>query len=248
MNCRDFDQIWNQLLDAESAARRDDPGIRLEREASLREHAEACPSCRLRHRQFEALRVAMRAWTARPRPAAEVSPLVAERILRAAAEPEILTARPRRQGRRVGLAAWALASAAMLALFVLKSDPPRDVRRPQVAAGAPAPRSLNVAVADARAASWRLARTASEPAARLGLAMLDASLAGDDAPAAEASPTSALDPWASPPALLDQVGGYAAAGARPLSAAARQAFGFLRSPTFDKPERAPGPPASSKGA
>ncbi len=36
------------------------------------------------------------------------------------------------------------------------------------------------------------------------------------------------------PGLAARVGGYAAAGARPLSDAARQAFGFLRSPSLDK--------------
>ena len=43
MNCQECDQIWNQLLDAESPAR---PAVAAEREQAARAHAENCPQCR----------------------------------------------------------------------------------------------------------------------------------------------------------------------------------------------------------
>ncbi len=234
MNCRDFDQTWNRLLDAESGARRDDGpdavAARLAREADLGEHAESCPPCRIRHRQFETLREALRVWSARPRPEPVAAPGDVERIILAAARADVPTA-PRRRSRSRPLT-WAggLAAAAALAVVALRPagrvppEPPVE----------PAPRSvsLDAAVAEARAASIRLALAASEPAARLGLAMLDASIA-----VADASDDAAAVPGADAPdgpGLAARVGGYAAAGARPLSDAARGAFGFLRPPSLGK--------------
>ncbi|OJW11157.1 MAG: hypothetical protein BGO49_26310 [Planctomycetales bacterium 71-10] len=233
MNCRDFDQTWNRLLDAESGTRRDDgpeaAASRLARESGLREHAESCPSCRIRHRQFEALRVAMRAWSARPRPEPA-----------AAVDRIVLAASPAPRPRRAWPLAWAsgLAAAAVAASFF--RPPPRDEPAP-----APARRaSLSVAMSDAREASLRLALTASEPAARLGLAMLDASIATDFGPD-DVAPAPDDDAEVGPDAsdLATRVGGYAAAGARPLSDAARRAFGFLRTPSLDKTA----PTASPRG-
>lgn len=238
MNCRDFDQIWNRLLDAESGPRRDDgpnaTAARLAFESSLREHAGECPACLMRQNQFETLRTAMRAWSARPTP----EPQIADQILQAAVEPLVLPA-PGRFGRGAGVAVLAAGSLAAAVLLTIR---PGTNEPPQLLNNAPRPVSLSLAVADARDASWRLAQTASEPAARL---MLDASFA-DDQPVAEAEPAaSELDSST----LLDRVGGYAAAGARPLSDAARQAFGFLRSPALETPDRnVPAPPAPPKGA
>lgn len=244
MNCRDFDQTWNRLLDAESGPRRDDgPGAaagRLAREAELLGHADSCPSCLLRHRQFESLRVAIRAWSGRPRVAPAVSTAAAERIVRdalAAPEPAPGPVPAGRRGATRPLA-WAagLAAAALAAAFLRPVAPERP--RPEPAR----PVSLSVAVADAREASWRLAWTASEPAARLGLAMLDASLAGDAASDGTAPPPDEeAAPGPGAPGLVDRVGGYAAAGARPLSDAARRAFGFLRPPSLDKAAPAASP-------
>ncbi|WP_165250546.1 hypothetical protein [Paludisphaera soli] len=255
MNCRDFDQVWNQLLDAESGRRLG--GVpTLDREAGLREHAEACPSCRLRHRQFEALRAALRSWSARPLPAPADAAASADRILEAVASapPSLAASRassPGRLARRAGLFALAGAGAAAAAAFLAipRPDPGRPVGRPPASsATATASSELRAAVADARDASWRLARTASEPAARLGLAMLDASLAAGDAATSGggspfAEPIPAFDASSFRPPLLDHVGDYAAAGVRPLSDTARQAFGFLRSPTLANPA-APPPPAT----
>ncbi|WP_337173616.1 hypothetical protein [Paludisphaera sp.] len=228
MNCRDFDQIWNRLLDAESGPRRDDgpeaTATRMAREALLMEHAAACPPCLARHRQFETLRDAMRAWSARPRPAPRASSTVVDRIVRAAPRPE--PASPRR--RRARPLAWASALAATAAMAAVVLRPPaREEPRPEP----PRLVSLNTAMADAREASLRLALSASEPAARLGLAMLIATDA-EEAPFGDAAPAEDAEPDA--PGLAARVGGYAAAGARPLSDAARQAFGFLRSPSLDK--------------
>lgn len=229
MNCRDFDQTWNRLLDAESGTRRDDgpgaAGPRLARESALREHAESCPSCRIRHRQFETLRTAMRAWSARPRPEPAAAPDAVDRIVLAASPPDA----PARRARPL---AWAsgLAAAAVAASFF--RAPPRDEPAPEPA---PARRaSLSVAMSDAREASLRLALTASEPAARLGLAMLDASIAADAALDTAPPPAEAEAGGPDASDLATRVGGYAAAGARPISDAARRAFGFLRTPSLDK--------------
>jgi len=109
-----------------------------------------------------------------------------------------------------------------------------------------------VAVADARDASWRLALSASEPAARLGLAMLDASIApAEPAPGptpADAGTAPPLDPSAFRPALLDRFGDYAAAGVRPLSDSAARAFGFLRPPSAARADAPEAPPADPQGA
>ncbi|WP_156512774.1 hypothetical protein [Planctomyces sp. SH-PL62] len=255
MNCRDFDQVWNQLLDAEAGRRRDAgerPASGHDREASLREHAEACPPCRLRHAQFETLRAALRSWSARPLPAPADAAGAAGRILEAVADAPALPmpAPPRRLGRRTGLVALAglAAAAACFYLMIARPEPVRpDAHAPAAVEG-----SLRTAVADARDASLRLARTASEPAARLGLAMLDASLAaGDGSTVGGGSPfiepIPMFDPSAFRPALLDHVGDYAAAGARPLSDTARQAFGFLRSPRLATPEPPAVPPADPEG-
>jgi hypothetical protein len=189
----------------------------------------------MRQNQFETLRAAMQAWSARPVP----GPEIAERIILAAGEPTLTYTRSR-FSRGAGIAALAGAAIAAAAAVLLAIRP--GTTEPARPAGVPRLVSLSVAVADARDASWRLAQAASEPAARL---MLDASSIGD-APAVEAEP--APSPAIVPASLLDQVGGYAAAGARPLSDAARQAFGFLRSPALAPPDRNVPAPAAPRGA
>jgi len=246
MNCRDFDQVWNQSLDfrrRDAGDRQAVDASRAARENDLREHAEACPSCRVRHLQFEALRQALEAWTARPEPLPVPSAGLADRIIEAAARPE-----PLRQGRfRPRYATFALAAAAAVLLAVigprLRPAPPRPALVSAPAAGRNTERGLlGVAVDDATAASWQLARLASEPAARLGREMMDASFQpGDGSVRLAGFPSSSdlpsLDPESFSPELLNQMGDLLAAGVRPLSTSARQAFGFLRAPTTEKPDR-----------
>jgi hypothetical protein len=241
MNCRDFDQIWNQSLDAR---RRQDGEHERERDQELREHAAACPSCRVRHRQFEALRQALEVWTLRveSRPAPTPSPELIERIIEAAARPEPtkIAFRPRR-GLLPRLAIVALATAAAVFAMIgpgLRPTPPQAVPAPAVASGPRLERGLlGVAVDDATAASWQLARLASEPARRLGREMIDASFQPVDLTSSTDLDLPALDAGSISPALLSQMSDVLAAGVRPLSTSARQAFGFLRAPRSEKSDR-----------
>lgn len=253
MNCRDFDRVWNQLLDARRREVDADA-----RERSLREHAESCASCRVRHRQLETLRQALEVWSSRAETPPTPAPVLARRILEAAdhAEPATTARRPRLRPR---YAAYALASAAAVGLVVL--GPKLRPELPRASGPAPAaaaastparaptpvvgrsmtPRLLGVAVDDATAASWQLALLASEPAARLGREMIDASFQADAGPYESARfPTSSdlpsLDAGSLSPAF-NQMSDILAAGVRPLSTSARQAFGFLRVPRAEKAER-----------
>jgi hypothetical protein len=251
MNCRDFDQNWNQLLDARG---RDDG----DREQRLREHADACPSCLVRHRRFEALLRAIEAWAARPDASPAPSPGLAERVVVVAARPEIVSVSSGRSRLvRLRLAGLALASLAAAAALLAALGPwprPEPVRRDSAAStgeGRSLGRGLlGGAVSDATAASWQLALLASEPAARLGKEMIGASFRPGSGSFENLSPPSgipSLDADSFPPDLLNQMGDALAAGVRPLSTSARQAFGFLRAPTPDKLNRPAAPPAA-KGA
>lgn len=97
MNCREFDQILEDLLDGELAR----PAAE-----SARRHSSGCPRCRERLRDEEALRQALRALPAPPLP-----PDLPERVL-ARARKQTAFARP--HGRNVA----SLALAASLALGI----------------------------------------------------------------------------------------------------------------------------------
>jgi hypothetical protein len=182
---------------------------------------------------FETLRAAWRVGSAAARPEPAPPAEVVDRIVIAASRREAPA--PRRRWARP--LAWASGLAAAAAATAFLRPPAVEAPRPEPAPAA----SLSVAVADVREASLRLAWSASEPAARLGLAMFDAST-GDDSSTDDDSQAPDDDaPGAAD--LPARVGGYAAAGARPLSDAARQAFGFLRSPSLAKSA----PTASPRG-
>jgi hypothetical protein len=123
-------------------------------------------------------------------------------------------------------------------------------------------RALNDALAEATAATWDLARSASEPAARISRQVLDAAtlpeqntssalLGAGTEPVVSMVSVPSLDVLApdaaAAGALLQQVGGRLATGVRPLSNTARHAFGFLLGPTLAKPDVPINPPAQ-KGA
>src|SRR5262249_44438179 len=102
---------------------------------------------------------------------------------------------------------------------------------------------LNEALARATEASWDLARSASEPAARLSRQLLVAATESGDPESPETSRAlsiPSLDAFApdsaAAVATIQQVGDHLANGARPLSSSARQAFGFLLGPAPPKPE------------
>lgn len=263
MTCRDFQRICDELLDADTDGEpRDDDTAR------LAAHAAECPACRAIDARYQLLRQAIRAWRQPPTP----PPGLVDRIL-AAAEPETATIpaateRPwpmNREGWRAiaGLAATVLIAASLALLLPRFARTDRTAPHPPVLADHPADRtatpgvaprpakehspSINRALADATSATWDLARSASEPAARLGREVLAdddderASRPGSAAPMTSAHraeglaslsvPVPSLEPLApDAAAVLQQVGDRLSAGVRPLSSTARQAFGFLLGP------------------
>ncbi len=110
---------------------------------------------------------------------------------------------------------------------------------------------LNEALASASEATWDLARSASEPAARLSRQFLDAAgdldnprQSGNSAAVSVPSLDSFTPDSASAVETIQQVGDRLASGVRPLSSSARQAFGFLLGPPPPKPEVRANPPAA----
>jgi hypothetical protein len=123
-------------------------------------------------------------------------------------------------------------------------------------------RGLHLALAEATSATWDLARSASLPAARISLEVLDATTraeghasehqAGLDPAPPEVSVavpslfSKGTDPSGAA-AVWQQVGDHLAAGVRPLPSTARQAFGFLLGPARD-PAGARAKRPTAKGA
>ncbi len=284
MNCQDCDQIWNQLLDAESLLRagvatglEPSPRLLAEREEAACTHALGCSRCRQVRAQYETLRRALRAWVSSARPETTLSPALVERIL---AEQKTGSSRRARRWRAALPVGAAVAAAACLIALVLaplpwrleRVSPGSDRGRPPGPASVSAlrpsnrpsdSRVLSEALADATAATWDLARTTSEPAARLGRQVLESatqveSRAGASAanPAGSSYPgldslTGVFPVVPQPPpgsALLQQVGDGLSASVRPLSSTARQAFGFLRIPSLEKTDNSPLHQPASKGA
>ena len=194
MNCQDCDQIWNQLLDAEPLSRarvatgvEPSPQLLAEREQAACTHALGCPRCRLVRARYETLRRALRVWVSSARPKMTLSPALVERIL---AEQKTGSSRRARRWRAALPLGAAVAAVACLIALVLAPLPWRLERvSPGIDRGRPAGRAsgsalrpsnrqadsrvLSEALADATAASWDLARTTSEPAARLGRQVLE---------------------------------------------------------------------------
>ncbi len=281
MNCRDFRRRWDELLDAEAtpAGFHHDGATRSGRlpahsavedgEAALREHASGCAACRQLAARYHVLRHALRAWSRTPRPSADLT----DRILAAASAPAgsgwgVRTGRARRPVWPV-VAALASAAAAAIAMALVLPAVNRWVQRPRpgrppsdgsIASQIPGAPAFQLALAEATSATWDLARSASEPAARLSRDLLEATLrpANDRSelrPGPDATrgvvPVSFLIPQApdatTASAVLQQVGDHLAAGVRPLSSTARQAFGFLIGQGRDRPG-SPAKGSTAKGA
>ncbi len=281
MTCRDFQRICDERLDAGADADGEHGG---DDAARLAAHAAECPACLAIDARYQLLRQAIRAWRQPPAP----PPSLVDRILAAAAEPEpttltIATERSwpmDREGWRViaGLAATALIAVSLAWLLARIARTDRTAPHPAVVADHPADRiatpgpsparnpslSINRALADATSATWDLARSASEPAARLGREVLDAgeddrgsrpgsaAVTISDHPAeglvSLSVPVPSLEPLApDAAAVIQQVGDQLSAGVRPLSSTARQAFGFLLRPDRRPAERA-GVDAGSKSS
>jgi hypothetical protein len=285
MNCQECDQIWNQIIDAESLVRHRvatdlelSPQVLAERERAACSHAMGCPRCRLVRAKYETLRHALRFWLSSARPELTSSPALLEKLLAEHKTGLSLNARRWRVARPLGGAVAAvvcLIAVLMVPLpWRLERVSPDSLRgRPTGPPSGPAQRPANrqedsrvlsEALADATAATWDLARTTSEPAARLGRQVLKSATQLEN----PARPTaSAADPSGSsypgldslsavlpavsqrPPgsALLQQVGDGLSASFRPLSSTARQAFGFLRIPSLEKTDNGAIHQPASKG-
>ena len=286
MNCQDCDQIWNEILDAESLSRarvttglEPSPQLLAEREQAACTHALGCSRCRQVQANYQTLRRALRAWVSSARPEMTLSPALVERIV---AEQKTGSSRRARRWRAALPLGAAVAAVACLIALVLaplpwrpeRVSPGSDRGRPPGPASGSAlrpsnrpsdSRVLSEALADATAATWDLARTTSEPAARLGRQVLASATqveyptrAGASAADPAGSSYPGLDsltgvlpvvPQAPPgSALLQQVGDGLSASVRPLSSTARQAFGFLRIPSLEKTDNSPLHQPASKGA
>jgi hypothetical protein len=285
MTCRDFEQMWNELLDGARAGASVPGRVRqaatdwagdAQMASALREHAASCAACRVAGERYQLLLRALSAWSSPP----VVPGDLGERVLAAAGYSPIrkptAPRRTRGEGRLWRIAVAAMAAAAMF--FIIVGSTSDRLKRITWLWKSPAPQSsglagprvaapvdvvgLHQAVLEATDATLDLARSASEPAARISLQVLDAAAQ----PKSGGQGARALSPAASEPgelavpsltsfgadpaaasAMLQEIGDRLASGVRPLSASARTAFGFLLGPPAAKPvvrENLPG----AKGA
>src|ERR1017187_1927897 len=260
MNCRDCERIWNELIETSSPIAGDS-------ENALSAHAAGCPTCRQRAAGYQALRQAILAWG--PPPAAPAA--LADRILVAARvqAPSVWQGhRPWRAVVRLrrsrplmtAVAASILAVITVGVITKMTIDPsrgrhrvasaPPETKQSGVSDSSEHPR-LNEALASATEATWDLARSASEPAARLSRQFLDAATESEteQTPAASAAVSvpslNAFAPdSAAAVATIQQVGDRLASGFGSLSSTARHAFGFLLGPAPPKPDIRANPPAA----
>ena len=259
-------------------------------DASLMAHAADCPACRPIAARYQTLRHAIRAWRRPPMAPADL----VHQILSVTDDltPGIRRSATRRAQRywldhrdRVRLI-FELAATILVCMVLLGTLLPlinRDFRatHPEAATQIAGdelhsitvprdvqggPPALDRALAEATSATWDLARSASEPATRIGREVLDATAQTDRnavVPSVSLSTSVSADPDGGPASLsvsvpsldflgsdaaagsstvLQQVGDHLSAGVQPLSSTARHAFGFLLGPP---PARTGSPPVGS---
>jgi hypothetical protein len=265
MNCRDFERIWNELIDVRSQSPGDDHArAAADRESSLFQHAATCAACRRSAAGYEVLHQAILAWGNAPEPPRGLT----DRVLAAVeAPPRASRATARLSHPSISNRWWIAAAASILALLTfgvifsrMNVNVARDRGRLAQGVPVPAPDSggnpsesagLNDALASASEATWDLALSASEPAARLSRQFLDAAgepdiprNSGSSAAVSVPSLDSITPDSASAVETIQQVGDRLASGVRPLSSSARQAFGFLLGPPPPKPDVRANPPAA----
>ena len=215
MNCHEFDELWNDLLDGETAGRpphglgslRPSPAPS-DPELAVSAHARACPRCRPIHERYERLRQALRARNASPRSFPAPSPELARQVLAAtgkASRPQqALAGRAARSGppRRPRRSCWRSPPRSCPGVWIGLPSGPRGAIAGRAADTGPAPRSahpprggdLTEALAEATEATWDLARTTSGPAARLGRQVLVAAASVQDADSEGGGATAAATP------------------------------------------------------
>jgi hypothetical protein len=284
MTCREFERAWNELLDAEAGGgvERPDPGV-AGRERALLKHVVGCSSCGQVSARYLALRRAIRAWGPPPAPSAGLTDRILAEIQTPAAAAWPIYGVVRRELPRtralVSIMAAAMAASVLLGFILHRGIERRRPKEPMaVLHNTPVEsgrhegrdsatlvvdsRALNLAFSEATAATWDLARSASEPAARISRQVLDAATGPDRSPAqptsiagsgsvVDAVSVPSLDSLApdaaAAGAMLQLVGDRLTNGVRPLSNTARHAFGFLLGTAVAKPEVPINPPAQ-KGA
>jgi hypothetical protein len=278
MNCQDFERTWNERIDASSSpAGKEGTSIRAaDDRRALLEHAAACPTCRPKAAGYEALEAAILAWGQPPAPPAELAnrilvaaqalplgrPSLSERSSKplSARHPAYPSIHIRRTVQLLAAAASIMAVVTVGLIARVAIDRSRGRIRLAAAiterpTGPASDRSglprLNEALASATEATLDLARSASEPAARLSLQLLDASTEPDIESASRSSSAISVPSWdsftpdsAAAVATIQQVGDRLASGVRPLSSTARQAFSFLLGPAPPKPPTPANPPAA----
>lgn len=216
MNCREFDDLWNEWLDARSPGRPAmDPG--------LEAHSSACDRCRKIAAGYQVLTQAMASWPAIPAPSAgSLDRLYALKVP------------PARTRRRARLVYWApLATAAAVFGMVWLGEPARTPDLPPTSAPpsrVATPRPLGAALAEATEATIDLAREASAPATRIGREVIEYEEAALSDPS---KPGAAEEVASTASELLQTVGEQVNAGVRPISGSARHAFSFLLGPATE---------------
>jgi hypothetical protein len=254
MRCHEFERIWNERLDA--ASRRDArPGSPASSSARrvgelLDHHSASCPNCRRLAARFATLERALGTPYPLPRP----SPQLASRVLSAVHEADLQPTRwqiiyESVDRRAVALFGCLAGITIMLCLMLpivnnsletavaratASKDSPPLRTADNVSAPIPAPErapTLHRAFANVTEATWVLARSASEPAASLGRDFLEVAMPD---PFEVTAMPSVLPDSPSASSALERISGQLADGARPLSSAARRAFGFLSLPSIEK--------------
>lgn len=227
MICREFERMWNEVLDGPDLAA---PAV----EQALEEHASACPSCRALSARYQALRQALRAWGPPPVPSAACTDRLVTRLEEATRPKTLRWSAAGRGLVRVAAAATVLAAGLLALRQGLHEE--RGDRASRSASPPVASRPLTAAVADATLATLDLARSASAPAARVGSEVLGA--------AAEPSASPELPELLPPPpasAVLHDLSDRINASVRPISGSARHAFGFLLPAPVSDEKPVPGP-------
>jgi hypothetical protein len=230
MTCRQFEQQWDDLLDARG-------GVPTHLEAGLEAHASACPQCRAVSNRYQLLLQAMAGLrTPTPSPAS-VDRLHALTV--PAGRPTLVIGTRRRR-----MLAGALATAATFALAWLGGGDRFDREPAQpvptiVPRLAPPARPLGLALADATEATLDLARETSAPASRIGREFLEL---GREPSTPSDTPTEGSQ--RAEPGNEEEAGDSAGsglfravgAGVKPLSGSARHAFSFLLGPPDETPD------------
>jgi hypothetical protein len=281
MTCRDYERRWNELIDRDRVGLVPVDPVSDDPERALLDHAADCPACRQVGARYQVLRRALQAGFQPPIGPAGLADRVLDEL--SARQPSAwpVYGEIKREPLWPVLATlFSAIAASMLAIFLLKQlvdrngpnvpkavlhttplDPTRGDSSVTKTTSVDALK-LNTAVADATAATWDLARLASEPAARISRQVVIAATHADresivQAPDARSESDAAgvffpslaaLAPdTAAAEAMVRQVGDHLAIGVRPLSDTARHAFGFLLGPASAKPHVPANPPAP-KGA